>query len=330
VQNPPFVLQNASHGSELARREALASLVYGSAGGVVPATPATSANITAGIAGCSDLKVNAPASGMSVLINAGQCYVPGSLGSGSGYGIGVGYGMPVVTLNGGSAPTVASNAHATQVQLTTQGIYYCYNDNSGGQVSNTVAASNGTNPRIDAVIAQVEDASYSGSNNDWKLAVVTGTPASSPTVPALPANALVLAYLWIPAASTSVTSGNILDLRVAANRNPFRATISRHANQSIPNATFTNIQFDTTDSDIAGMATGMGTSGAGLVLPVSGIWALSGGFQLLASGASGEAIVTVAGLAFANLVNRMALASALATQTVSGFSHAASGTTAQV
>ena len=223
VQTPPFVLQNSSHGSELVRREALASLVFGSAGGVVPATPAVSANITAGVAGCSDLKVNAPASGMSCLLNPGQIYVPGSLGSGSGYGIGTGYGMPTVTLNGGAAPTVAPTAKATAVQLTTQGIYYCYNDNSAGQVSLTVAASNATNPRIDVVIAQVEDASYSGANNDWMLAIVTGTAAASPTVPALPANAVVLAYLWIPAASTSVTAGNILDLRFACNRNPFHA-----------------------------------------------------------------------------------------------------------
>ena len=222
VQTPPYVLQNSSHGSELVRREALASLAFGTAGGVVPATAATSANATAGIAGCSDLKVNAPGSGMSVLINAGQAYVLGTLGSGSGYGIGTGYGLPTVTLNGGSAPTVASNAKATSTQLTTQGIYYCYNDNSAGQVSLVVAASNGSNPRIDVVIAQVEDAAYSGANNDWKLAVVTGTAAASPAVPALPANALVLAYLWIPTSSVNVTAGNILDLRIACNRNPFR------------------------------------------------------------------------------------------------------------
>lgn len=269
VQTPPFVLQNSSHGSELVRREALASLTYGSAGGVVPATPTTSANLTSGVAGCSDLKVNAPASGMSCLVNAGQCYVPGSLGSGAGYGIGTGYGMPTVTLNGAAAPTVAATAKATAVQLTTQGMYYCYNDNSAGQVSLTVAASNGTNPRIDVVVAQVEDASYSGANNDWKLAVVTGTAAASPTVPALPANALVLAYLWIPAASTSVTAGNILDLRVACNRNPYRARGYRNAAFALTSGATTAIPLDTVSWDLTGALTTVYTC------PVSGLYAVS-------------------------------------------------------
>lgn len=282
VQTPPFVLQNSSHGSELVRREALASLVYGSAGGVVPATPAASANLTAGVAGCSDLKVNAPASGMSCLLNSGQVYVPGTLGSGSGYGIGTGYGMPTVTLNGGAAPTVAATARATAVQLTTQGVYYCYNDNSGGQVSQTVAASNATNPRIDVVIAQVEDASYSGSNNDWKLAVVTGTAAASPTVPSLPANAVVLAYLWIPAASTSVTTGNILDLRYACNRNPFRASVYRNAAWTVSNTA--TMLFDTILYDL----TGAYNTGTGqFTCPVGGLYRCS--WQLAASsGASGH------------------------------------------
>lgn len=277
VQTPPFVLQNSSHGSELVRREALASLAYGTAGGVVPATPTSSANLTAGVAGCSDLKVNAPASGMSCLVNPGQCYVPGSLGSGSGYGIGTGYGMPTVTLNGGSIMTVASNAHATVVQLTTQGVYYCYNDNASGQVSLTVAASNATNPRIDVVIAQVEDASYSGSNNDWKLAVVTGTAAASPTVPSLPANALVLAYLWIPASSTSVTAGNILDLRVACNRNPYRAKMWRSAAYTFT-AGSQIIPYDTVEYDLTGAIT-TGAS-ASYTCPVSGLYSVKSSIGL--------------------------------------------------
>lgn len=297
VQTPPFVLQNSSHGSELVRREALASLVYGSAGGVVPATPAASANLTAGVAGCSDLKVNAPASGMSCLLNSGQVYVPGTLGSGSGYGIGTGYGMPTVTLNGGAAPTVAATARATAVQLTTQGVYYCYNDNSGGQVSLTVAASNATNPRIDVVIAQVEDASYSGSNNDWKLAVVTGTAAASPTIPSLPANAVVLAYLWIPAASTSVTAGNILDLRYACNRNPFRATVQMNA-ASWSAAFGAVIALDTVVSDIAGM---WNATNHNFVTPIPAVYDVVGSiYGTTASAGAGGVGLQLNGAAYRN------------------------------
>lgn len=254
VQATPYVITALSHSAELFRRELQFGLPLGSAGGVMPATAVASANLTAGVAGCSDLRVNAPGSGMSVLINAGQIVVPGSLGSGSGYGIGTGYGFPTVTLNGGSPPTVASNAAATSVQLTTQGAYYCYNDNSAGQVSLVISASNATNPRIDVVIAQVEDAQYSGSNNDWKLAVVTGTAAASPTVPALPANAVRLAYVWIPANSTSVTAGNILDLRVAYNRNPFTSRVYRAGAWSTgTGGTYVAFNYDTIHYDLAAM-----------------------------------------------------------------------------
>lgn len=268
AQPVPFVETALSHSAELFRREALASLPFGSAGGVIPATAAPSANITAGTAGCSDLLVIAPASGMSVLVNPGQCYVPGSLGSGSGYGIGTGYGMPTVTLNGGSAPTVASNAKATSVQLTTQGIYYCYNDNSSGQVSLDIASANPSNPRIDVVVAQVEDAQYSGSNNDWKLAVVTGTAAASPTVPSLPANSLVLAYVWVPANATSISSGDLLDLRVACNRNPFRAAMYRSASWTSANG-FGTLPMDTLYSDLTG-ACSIGSSQ--FTCPVTGLY----------------------------------------------------------
>lgn len=264
AQNPPFVLQNASHGSEVVRRELQSGLPLGSAGGVVPAT-VVSAQSNPG-----DLQVSAPVSGMTVNVAPGQAIVPGTLGSGSGYGMPLGYGMPVVTLNGGSAPTVATGAHATVVQMTTQGCYYVYNDNSSGAVSLAIASSNPSNPRIDVVIAQVEDAQYSGSNNDWKLAVVTGTAAASPTVPSLPANSLVLAYVWIPAASTNVSAGNILDLRVNYNRNPYRAEMYRNATYTQSSASATTIPYDTVvDDPTAGCATG---SGASFTCLQSGRW----------------------------------------------------------
>jgi hypothetical protein len=225
VQTTPYVVTALSHSAELFRRNLQATLPIGSAGGVVPAIPAASANITAGVAGCSDLSVNAPGSGMSVNINPGACYVPGSLGSGSTYGMPNAYGIPTVTLNGGSAPTISSTAAATRVQLTTQGVYYCYNDYSSGQVNLAIAAANASNPRLDVVIAEVQDAAYSGGSNDWALAVVTGTAASSPTVPSLPASCIVLAYVWVPANATNIVSADILDCRIAYNRNPFNVQV---------------------------------------------------------------------------------------------------------
>jgi len=278
VQATPYVETALSHGAELFRRNLQSGLPLGSAGGVVIATPTAAANGAAGTAGCSDLSVNHPASGMSVLINPGQIFVPGSSGSGSGYGIGTGYGFPAVTLNGGSAPTVATTAAATVVQLTTQGAYYCYNDNSGGQVSLTIAASNPSNPRIDVVVAQVEDAAYTGSNNDWKLAVVTGTAAASPTVPSLPASCVVLAYVWVPAAATNIIAGDILDLRVAYDRNPFRA--SAYRNGAFTGSASATIVFDTETYDLTNsysVSTGLFTC------PVGGLYAVDAELQVTAN-----------------------------------------------
>jgi hypothetical protein len=274
VQAVPYVETALSHSAELFRRELQAELPPGSAGGVVPATPGTAGNLTAGTAGCTDLKVSAPGSGMTVNVSAGAAYVCGTLGSGSGYGMGTGYAFPTVTLNGGSLMTVAATAIATTQQLTTQGTYYVYNDNSAGAVSLAIATANASNPRIDVVIAQVEDAAYSGANNDWKLAVVTGTAAASPTVPALPASSLVLAYVWIPAASSSVTAGNILDLRVAYDRNPFRAQMTRAAAYTQAAAGMVQFPFDTVVSDVSGSCT-TGTSAA-FTCPVAGVYLVAG------------------------------------------------------
>jgi hypothetical protein len=78
----------------------------------------------------------------------------------------------------------------------------------------TVTAANASNPRIDVVVAKIQDQAYSGSVNAWSLAVVDGTPASSPTAPAIPANSLKLAEVAVAAASSAVLNANITDHRV--------------------------------------------------------------------------------------------------------------------
>lgn len=273
VQSTPYVETALQHSSELFRRALQSTLPLGSAGGVVPATPAVSANLSAGVAGCSDLAVTAPVSGMSVNVNPGQIIIPGSLGSGSGYGMGIGYGYPVITTNGASAPTIAANAHATQIQLTTQGAYYCYNDDSAGMVSLTISAANPTNPRIDVVVAQVADAAYSGSTNAWSLAVVTGTAASSPAVPTLPASCVPLALVWVPANASSIITADIIDLRVAYNRNPFRIGVTQGTAQADSNNVVTQFALNGVGWDIAGS---FNTSTFNWTCPITGQYLITG------------------------------------------------------
>lgn len=93
---------------------------------------------------------------------------------------------------------------------THQGSYVCLND----AVTNlTISAADPTNPRIDIVVAKVQDTQYSGATDAWSLAVVTGTPAPSPTPPAAPANSIILAQVAVAALATSIVNANITDER---------------------------------------------------------------------------------------------------------------------
>ena len=96
------------------------------------------------------------------------------------------------------------------------GTYVAYND------ADTVVAittANPTNPRIDLVCATVQDAYYTGAQNNVVFQVVAGTPASSPVVPSVPANSIALAEIAVAAGALSITTGNITDRRVLVTTN---------------------------------------------------------------------------------------------------------------
>ncbi len=119
-------------------------------------------------------------------------------------------GTPNMSVN-----VAAGYAAITGTQAVLQGAYTVAND----AVTNLViAAADPTNPRRDLICAQVRDAAYSGASNDFRLVVITGTPAASPVDPSLSStqNALVLGRARVSAADTSITSGEIDDLRTRA------------------------------------------------------------------------------------------------------------------
>lgn len=132
-------------------------------------------SIAGGLVASGDMTLTPPGSGMTVNVAPGEAYIAGS-------------------------------------SSATQGGYYCRVSSS---TSLALAASNATNPRIDMVAAQVTDAAYSGVTNTFAPVVLTGTPTASATLanllgaPSAPASSLVLGYVLVPAASTSVTGGNI-------------------------------------------------------------------------------------------------------------------------
>lgn len=99
---------------------------------------------------------------------------------------------------------------------TNMGVYQFYND---ADTNVTITAADVTNPRIDRVVATINDAYYSGSTNNVTFSVVAGTPAGSPSAPATPANSISLATIAVAANATSISAGNITDTRVAVTTN---------------------------------------------------------------------------------------------------------------
>lgn len=75
----------------------------------------------------------------------------------------------------------------------------------------TCATADLVNPRIDSVIVQFVD---NGNNTSTATVnIQTGTPASSPSPPTLPANSLLLCNITVNANAVSLTSGNLADQR---------------------------------------------------------------------------------------------------------------------
>jgi hypothetical protein len=87
-----------------------------------------------------------------------------------------------------------------------KGMYNFVND---ADVVLSVAAAHASLGRIDRVVARVQDAAVSGVTNLASLEVITGTPASSPAAPALPASSLSLGTINVAANQTTVSNSNI-------------------------------------------------------------------------------------------------------------------------
>lgn len=117
-------------------------------------------------------------------------------------------GMSVVVASGWAAIVGTTQAN--------MGVYTVYNDAS---TTLTITTANPTNPRIDRVVATVQDAYYTGAFNDVIFQVIAGTPAGSPVAPAIPANSISLATIAVGAGVTQINTGNITDTRTTVTTN---------------------------------------------------------------------------------------------------------------
>jgi hypothetical protein len=114
---------------------------------------------------------------------------------------------------GMSVSVAAGWANIVGTTQANMGSYQAYND---AAATLTVTTANPSNPRIDIVVVQVNDAYYTGSLNSVTFSVVAGTPAVSPVAPTTPANSILLATIAVAAGATQILNANITDNRVLA------------------------------------------------------------------------------------------------------------------
>lgn len=125
----------------------------------------------------------------------------------NGGAIGTGLSVAQTTPSASMAVTISEGSGYIEDNISTlQGTYTFVNDAS---VTVSLDPSNATNPRIDRIVARIYDATISGTENLVAFERVTGTPASSPAAPALPASSIELARVTVPAGAVSVTNANI-------------------------------------------------------------------------------------------------------------------------
>lgn len=128
-----------------------------------------------------------------------------------------------VTAQGSPNMTVAVGAGSVAVNAAAAAV-------SGGNV--TIAAANGSNPRFDLIVV----------NDAGAKSAVTGSAAADPVFPAIPANSVVLAAIYVPAADAAINANQIVDKRVfVPNPGPssgaFDAKVAKTADESVASST---------------------------------------------------------------------------------------------
>lgn len=106
----------------------------------------------------------------------------------------------------------------TNTNLTHGETYKVYFQNDATE-NIVINAADATLAREDRIIAKIDVATDpdASSANIGTVEVLTGTPSATPAPPALPANAISLATINVPAGATSIINANITDVRSYVN-----------------------------------------------------------------------------------------------------------------
>ena len=130
----------------------------------------------------------------------------------------LGFAYPAPFVRGG-AVTVATgmgvNVAAGQAMIPTgnaTGSTLCSWDAT--ELTTLAAAPASGSNRYDLIVVQARGNDLDGgTNNDFIVTNITGTAAATPAIPATPANANLLAHVYVAGGSAAVVAGNITDRR---------------------------------------------------------------------------------------------------------------------
>lgn len=108
---------------------------------------------------------------------------------------------------------------------------------SAGNVN--ISAADATNPRFDLISVD-----NTGGKN-----VTAGTPAATPVFPAIPADSVVIAVVYVPANDTDIESDHIVDKRCFVTGAGISSRVYRNGTQSITTGAFPTCAYDAEDYD---------------------------------------------------------------------------------
>lgn len=119
-----------------------------------------------------------------------------------------------VSAGAGNTVNVAAGAAwiAGDTNPDLQPIYRVFND----AVVNLGITPDPAQPRIVRIVAQIVDQAFAGVGRSWSLQAIHGAAAASPAAPAIPASAVSLAVITVPAAAASSAAYTITNTRPAA------------------------------------------------------------------------------------------------------------------
>jgi hypothetical protein len=198
-------------------------------------------------------------SGQEFRLAAGAAFMHGTNALGARSGILPNSGLTALGTTAQGTPNMTVNVAVGQAVVqgsttTTQGPYI-YTLDTAKTV--TITAAHATLPRIDVIAVRIRDSNVSGTGLDGDVVAIAGTAASSPAVPGFPADGasyLALSQISVPAAATTIATGQITNYwtwtTAAGGKLLFETRAKRDAAVAFPPGVESHIWTEDTDGTL--------------------------------------------------------------------------------